>query len=133
MPGVSPFESSGGGSDRTWGRIVDASYNKKVAVIEQAVKRYWKATEDSEIPDGPFFKIDAAVELMSHLGGYEIAAMAGMCLGGAVLVYRLYWTAIFPWQVLCASLINADCTAYLLPLTFMRNRTALESTEKSAS
>ena len=52
--------------------LSDASYNKKVAVIEQAVKRYWKATENSEIPDGPFFKIDAAVELMSHLGGYEI-------------------------------------------------------------
>ena len=46
--------------------------------------RYWKATENSEIPEGPFFKIDAAVELMSHLGGYEIAALAGMCLGGAV-------------------------------------------------
>ena len=40
--------------------LSDASYNNKVAVIEQAVKRYWKATEDSEIPDGPFFKIDAA-------------------------------------------------------------------------
>lgn len=54
-------------------------------MIEQAVDRYWKATENSEIPEGPFFKIDAAVELMSHLGGYEIAAMAGMCLGrGAV-------------------------------------------------
>lgn len=42
-------------------------------MIEQAVDRYWKATENSEIPEGPFFKIDAAVELMSHLGGYEIA------------------------------------------------------------
>lgn len=64
-------------------------------MIEQAVDRYWKATENSEIPEGPFFKIDAAVELMSHLGGYEIAAMAGMCLAVPSLVCRLYWTDIF--------------------------------------
>lgn len=95
--------------------LSDASYNKKVAVIEQAVKRYWKATEDSEIPDGPFFKIDAAVELMSHLGGYEIAAMAGMCLGGAVFGVPIVLDGyISVAGALCASLINADCTAYLL-------------------
>ena len=95
--------------------LSDEAYNKKVAVIEQAVDRYWKATENSEISEGPFFKIDAAVELMSHLGGYEIAAMAGMCLGGAVFGVPIVLDGyISVAGALCASLINADCTAYLL-------------------
>ena len=95
--------------------LSDEAYNKKVAVIEQAVDRYWKATENSEIPEGPFFKIDAAVELMSHLGGYEIAAMAGMCLGGAVFGVPIVLDGyISVAGALCASLINSDCTRYLL-------------------
>ena len=95
--------------------LSDEAYNKKVAVIEQAVDRYWKATENSEIPEGPFFKIDAAVELMSHLGGYEIAAMAGMCLGGAVFGVPIVLDGyISVAGALCASLINSDCTSYLL-------------------
>lgn len=64
-------------------------------MIEQAADRYWKATENSEIPEGPFFKIDAAVELMSHLGGYEIALWQECAWAVQSLVCRLYWTDIF--------------------------------------
>ena len=52
---------------------------------------------------------------MSHLGGYEIAAMAGMCLGGAVFGVPIVLDGyISVAGALCASLINTDCTAYLL-------------------
>ena len=105
-------------ADEVTGRgagLSDEAFQKKVSVIEQAVNRYWKATENTEIPDGPFFKIDAAVELMSHLGGYEIAAMTGMCLGGAVFGVPIVLDGyISVAGALCASLINADCTGYLL-------------------
>ncbi|MBD9017916.1 MAG: nicotinate-nucleotide--dimethylbenzimidazole phosphoribosyltransferase, partial [Coprococcus comes] len=44
-----------------------------------------------------------------------IAAMAGMCLGGAVFGVPIVLDGyISVAGALCASLINADCTAYLL-------------------
>lgn len=109
--------------------LSDEAYNKKVAVIEQAVDRYWKATENSEIPEGPFFKIDAAVELMSHLGGYEIAAMAGMCLGGAVFGVPIVLDGyISVAGALCASLINSDCTQLSSGFAYFSGTGCMEST-----
>lgn len=95
--------------------LSDEGLKKKIAVIEQAVSRYWKATEDSNIQDGSFFKVEAAIELMAHLGGYEIAGMAGLCLGGAIygvpIVLDGYISAA---AALCASLISSESTGWML-------------------
>jgi nicotinate-nucleotide--dimethylbenzimidazole phosphoribosyltransferase len=52
--------------------IDDSGVRRKIAVIERALKLHRAALED------PFATIAA-------LGGFEIAAMAGVCLGGAAL------------------------------------------------
>lgn len=95
--------------------LSDEGLKKKIEVIEQAVSRYWKATENSNIQDGSFFKVEAAIELMSHLGGYEIAGMAGLCLGGAIygvpIVLDGYISAA---AALCASLISSESTGWML-------------------
>lgn len=105
-------------ADEVTGRgagLSDEGLKKKIAVIEQAVSRYWKATENSEIKDGRFFKVEAAIELMSHLGGYEIAGMAGLCLGGAIynvpVVLDGYISAA---AALCASLMISESTGWML-------------------
>ena len=105
-------------ADEVTGRgagLSDEGLKKKIAVIEQAVARYWKATEQSEIKDGRFFKVETAIELMSQLGGYEIAGMTGLCLGGAIyevpIVLDGYISAA---AALCASLISSECTGWLL-------------------
>lgn len=105
-------------ADEVTGRgagLSDEGLKTKIAVIEKAVNRYWEATKETEIQDGPYFRAEAAIELMSHLGGYEIAGMAGLCLGGAIygvpIVLDGYISAA---AALCASLISSDCTGWLL-------------------
>lgn len=105
-------------ADEVTGRgagLSDEGLKTKIAVIEQAVERYWKATENSGIKNGRFFKIEAAIELMSQLGGYEIAGMTGLCLGGAIyevpIVLDGYISAA---AALCASLISSECTGWML-------------------
>lgn len=95
--------------------LSDEGLQKKIAVIEKAIGRYWEATKETEIAEGQFFRAEVAIELMSHLGGYEIAGMAGLCLGGAIygvpIVLDGYISAA---AALCASLISSECTGWLL-------------------
>jgi nicotinate-nucleotide--dimethylbenzimidazole phosphoribosyltransferase len=95
--------------------LSDEGLQKKVAVIEKAVNRYWEATEASEIAEGTFFRAEAGIELLSHLGGYEIVGMAGICLGGAIygvpIVLDGYISAA---AALCASLISSESTGWML-------------------
>lgn len=87
----------------------------KKEVVSRAVERYWKATEDSAIDEGPYFNAEVCVELLSQLGGYEIAAMAGICIGAPIYGLTVVLDGFIACSAaMCASLICPGSTAYLL-------------------
>lgn len=88
---------------------------KKTEVVERAVGRYWKAAEGSPIPEGEFFSMEAGIELMSQLGGYEIAGMTGLCLGAQTAgVTVLLDGFISTTAALCAALFSRNVSSFLL-------------------
>lgn len=95
--------------------LSDEGLQRKIAVIEKAVQRYWAAADESELQDGPYFRAEAAIELMSQLGGYELAGMTGLCLGAAIYGVTVVLDGfISAAAALCAALINPACTEWML-------------------
>lgn len=84
-------------------------------MIEQAVDRYWKATENSEIPGRPIFQNRCGGGLclilaVTRLQLWQECAWAGAVFGVPIVLDGYISVA----GALCASLINSDCTSYLL-------------------
>lgn len=65
LTGIDPARLAGRGTG-----VDDAGFRRKVEVIEAALKLHRARTNDP-------------LDLIAALGGFEIAAMAGVCLGGA--------------------------------------------------
>ncbi len=67
ITGLAPIEVAGRGTG-----LSDDDLRHKIGVISRALERHRSALTDGEA-------------ILSALGGFEIAAMAGVCLGGAAL------------------------------------------------
>lgn len=65
--GLSPAELAGRGTG-----LDDAGVRRKVAILERALERHRASLTDAE-------------SILSTVGGFEVAAMAGVCLAGAAL------------------------------------------------
>ncbi len=88
------------------------AYKHKIEVIEKAVDRYWDQAR--EIEDGPYFKLEAGVELMAQLGGYEIAGLTGLCIGGAIYGLPIMLDGLITLSAaLAAALLCPECADYL--------------------
>ena len=77
--------------------------HKKIAVIKEAIKKYECDKKD-------------AIDVLACVGGYDIAGMAGLFLGGAIynvpVVIDGFISAV---SALVASRICPDVTGYILP------------------
>ncbi len=102
-------------ADEVTGRgagLSEDAFRHKIEVIEKSVDRYWDQAR--EIEDGPYFKLEAGVELLAQLGGYEIAGLAGLCIGGAVYGLPVMLDGVITMAAaLAASLLCPECKAFL--------------------
>ena len=102
-------------ADEVTGRgagLSSEAYKHKIEVIEKAVDRYWDQAR--EIEDGPWFKLEAGVELMAQLGGYEIAGLTGLCIGGAIYGLPIMLDGLITLTAaLVANLLCQECADYL--------------------
>ena len=92
--------------------LSEEAYQHKIEVIEKAVDRYWDQAR--EIEDGPYFKLEAGVELMAQLGSCEIAGLTGLCIGGAIYGLPVMLDGLITLSAaLSATLLCPDCRDYL--------------------
>lgn len=105
-----PLECTGRGAG-----LSDEDYKKKVVAVTSAIARYWKTTEDNEIPKDRHYSAQLGLEVMAQLGGYELAGMAGLCFGAAInRVPVIVDGFISQAAVLCARLMVPVMPEYLL-------------------
>lgn len=83
--------------------LTDAGFEKKIAVIDAAIERWRPDAED-------------AIDVLSKVGGLDLAAMCGAFLGAAArrlpAVIDGFISAV---AALCAVRLNPLCKAYLFP------------------
>lgn len=83
--------------------LTDAGFEKKIAVIDAAIERWRPDAED-------------AIDVLSKVGGFDLAAMCGAFLGAAArrlpAVIDGFISAV---GALCAVRLNPLCKAYLFP------------------
>lgn len=92
--------------------LSDEGLRHKIEVVERAVARYWAAAE--QIEDGPHFRAEVGVEVLAQLGGFEIAAMTGLCIGGAVFGVPVILDGVISLaSALAARLICENCVGSL--------------------
>lgn len=72
LTGLPPFLMTGKGAG-----LSDEGLKKKISVIEEAINRYWP-DHTANIPHTD------AIEVLSKVGGLDIAGLTGVFLGGAV-------------------------------------------------
>ncbi len=107
---IPPDQATGRGAG-----LSDEAFARKKTVVRKAVDRYWEAAGSRHIDEGPYFKLDTATEVMAQLGGYEIAGMAGLCLGGAIYGVPVVLDGfISGTAALWASLVCGSCRGWLL-------------------
>lgn len=70
LMGLPPQEMTGRGAG-----LSDQGLARKVHAIETAVRKYWPEPDDELI---------SCVDVLSKVGGLDIAGLTGVCLGGAV-------------------------------------------------
>ncbi len=103
-------------ADEVTGRgagLSEEAYTRKITVIDKAVERYWDEARDIE--DGPYFKMEAGIELLAQLGGYEIAGLAGLCIGGVIYGVPVMLDGLITiTAALAASLICPACREVLI-------------------
>lgn len=85
------------------GGINDASYARKMALIDRAIERFQPNPKDP-------------VDVLAKVGGFDIAAMCGAFIGAALsrmpVVIDGFISAV---AALCAYRLNPLCAAYMIP------------------
>ncbi len=88
------------------GGLIDEAFQKKISVVERAVKRFLNSSSDK----------GDIIDILSELGGLDIAAMCGVFLGAAKnripVVIDGYISVV---AALCASRLNEKVSGYLFP------------------
>lgn len=88
------------------GGLTDEAFNNKISVVERAVSRFLSSGSDKE----------DIINILSELGGLDIAAMCGVFLGAAKnripVIIDGYISVV---AALCACKLNKKVSGYLFP------------------
>lgn len=86
---------------------------KKVEIVSQTRQRYWD--EAASTAGDEYFPARVAVELLSQVGGAEIAGMTGVCIGAAARGLTVVLDGfISDIAAAVAVLMQSRCRAYLI-------------------
>lgn len=117
-------------SDEVTGRgagLSDEGLAIKIRTVEKAIMRYWEAVNDSHIEDGPYFRLETGLELISQLGGYEIAGLAGLYIGAAVYGVPIILDGFISLAAaMAACLMCKECAAYMIASHYPKEPGALK-------